>query len=101
MLPLHQATVEASEEWILPENWVGNGPFVPESWSINTEIRLGRNEEHWDREAVPLSAVRVSRAETAAGEAAIAHESGDGRFVSVRLARPARLEERPAARAAA
>jgi oligopeptide transport system substrate-binding protein len=95
MLPLHQATVEASEEWILPENWVGNGPFVPESWSINTEIRLVPNEEYWDREAVTLSAVEVALAETAAGEAAIAYESGERDFVSLSLADVVRFQADP------
>lgn len=43
-LPVHQATVEKFEgSWIQPENFVGNGPFVPDSWILNSSLSLVKN----------------------------------------------------------
>ncbi len=91
MLPLNPTAVEATDEWVLPENWVGNGPFVPESWTINTDIRLVPNEEYWDREAVSLAAVQVNLA----GEAAVAYEAGELDYASLGLADLIRFQADP------
>ena len=72
MLPLHQATLESTDEWVLPENWVGNGAFTLESWTINTEMTLVPNEHYWDRENVHLAGIHINFA----GEGAIGFDSG-------------------------
>lgn len=43
-LPVHRATVEKYEgSWIQPENFVGNGPFVMESWVLNSSLSMVPN----------------------------------------------------------
>lgn len=40
-LPVHRATVEKFEgSWIQPKNFVGNGPFVMESWILNSSLSM-------------------------------------------------------------
>src|SRR5690625_2957647 len=43
-----------------PENWVGNGAFVPEIWEPNTQIRLVANESYWDYENVGVQTVELA-----------------------------------------
>lgn len=69
MLPLHPATVEEyPQAWSLPENWVGNGPFVLESWEVNQSMVLVPNENYWNRDAIKIDRFVVEFTE--AGNAA-------------------------------
>lgn len=69
LLPVHRPTVEKfGDEWVKPGYLVGNGPYTLEEWRINDRIRLRRNEQYWDREAVDLKIIDVlpiNRATTA------------------------------------
>lgn len=62
--PVHKATLDKfggmsdpTSRWILPENFVGNGPFVLKSWEINKSIVLTKSDTYWDKDAVKLNAV--------------------------------------------
>ncbi len=61
--PIHRATLEKSggiddptSKWTLPENFVGNGPFVLKRWEINKVIELVKSDTYWDKAAVKLQA---------------------------------------------
>jgi ABC-type oligopeptide transport system substrate-binding subunit len=47
-MPLHRATVEkwGANEWWKPEHFVGNGPYVPASWTPNKEAVLVKNKNY-------------------------------------------------------
>lgn len=47
-MPLHRATVEkfGHDEWWQPENFVGNGPYVPAVRTPNSETVLAKNEHY-------------------------------------------------------
>lgn len=62
--PVHPPTIEAhggrfdmSGAWTLPENFVGNGPFVLTEWRPNQYIRVTRSPSYWDREMMRLNEV--------------------------------------------
>lgn len=59
--PVPVATIEkfgdlddASSKWILPGNFVGNGPFVLEDWQINKVITLAKSHTYWGKDDVKL-----------------------------------------------
>lgn len=54
-LKKHGALDDLSSRWYLPENFVGNGAFVPTKWVVNSEIRLKKNEYYWDAKNVELN----------------------------------------------
>lgn len=63
--PLHPPTLEkrdafASRDsgWTLPENYVGNGPFVLKEWRPNQRITVEKNPAYWDAGAVALNGIR-------------------------------------------
>jgi ABC-type oligopeptide transport system substrate-binding subunit len=51
-LPLHPPTVEelGDDAWLDPENWVGNGAYVLDSFRVNHSAVLLPNEHYWDAE---------------------------------------------------
>ncbi|MFA0054852.1 ABC transporter substrate-binding protein [Vibrio echinoideorum] len=56
--PVHKATVEKfGDQWTKPENFVGNGAFVPNQWVVNERLELVRNENYWDNEHTVLNKV--------------------------------------------
>ena len=62
--PVHRPTIEAhggmtdlSAAWTLPENFVGNGPFILSDWRPNQLIRVDRNPYYWDAERVALNGI--------------------------------------------
>lgn len=62
--PVHEATLmkfggidDPTSKWILPANFVGNGPFVLKTWEINKVIELVKSDTYWDKDAVRLKAV--------------------------------------------
>lgn len=61
--PVHEGTLmkfggiaDPTSKWILPENFVGNGPFVLRRWELNKVIELAKSEAYWDKGAVRLQA---------------------------------------------
>lgn len=60
MVLVHPASVEEhGSEWMRPENWVGNGPFVPETWEPTTSLVLAANDAYWDHENVGVATVEL------------------------------------------
>lgn len=62
--PVHRATIEkfgrADERgtrWTRAGNYVGNGPFVLETWQLNKVIRVRKNPFYWDAGAVRLNGI--------------------------------------------
>jgi ABC-type oligopeptide transport system substrate-binding subunit len=47
-MPLHRKTVEkwGPNEWWKPEHFVGNGPYIPQSWTQNKEAVLVKNKNY-------------------------------------------------------
>jgi oligopeptide transport system substrate-binding protein len=59
-MPVHRATVEANpDNWARPATFVGNGPFLLESWQPYDELRFVPNPRYWDADAVRLDEIRV------------------------------------------
>jgi oligopeptide transport system substrate-binding protein len=56
IVPLH-AIEEFGSEWTLPENHVGNGPFVLDEWSPQSQIVMTPNPTYWNVGKVQLSRV--------------------------------------------
>lgn len=62
--PVHPPTIEKfgnidqrGTRWTRPGNYVGNGPFTLVAWEANQFVRLAKNEQYWDRDAVRLREV--------------------------------------------
>lgn len=99
MLPLHPGTVqEEPDDWQTPENWVGNGPFVPSAWAVNSSMTLRPNPEYWDEANVYLDEITVQLVE-ASGASAVAYENGEIDVMAIgaadvtRFANSSELEE--------
>jgi len=43
--------------WTRPENFVGNGPFVPVEWRQNQRLVVKRSPTYWDRARVQLDGI--------------------------------------------
>jgi oligopeptide transport system substrate-binding protein len=56
IVPLHAIEAHGSE-WTNPENFVGNGPYILESWVPQDKITVVPNDKYWDAEAVQLDRV--------------------------------------------
>jgi ABC-type transport system substrate-binding protein len=96
MLPLHPASVQdEANDWQQPENFVGNGPFVPTAWTINTDMTLVPNEKYWDRATVTLPGVNVRLVEGANDTASVAYEAGEVDFVGLNMADLIRYQADP------
>lgn len=50
LLPVHQATVEASDAWATEagDGYVSNGPYILSEWNHNSDLTLSRNDAYWD-----------------------------------------------------
>ena len=62
--PVHPDTLEGFDAfsrrdtgWTLPENHVGNGPFILKEWKPNQRIIVEKNPCYWDAENVALNAM--------------------------------------------
>ncbi|NKB25327.1 MAG: peptide ABC transporter substrate-binding protein [Kiritimatiellae bacterium] len=62
--PVHPPTIlkhgridERGTKWTRSENFVGNGPFVLDTWKINDMIIVKKNETYWDADNVRLNAI--------------------------------------------
>ncbi|MFN7140855.1 MAG: peptide ABC transporter substrate-binding protein, partial [Limisphaerales bacterium] len=63
--PVHMPTIEKhgapyqrGNRWTLPENYVGNGPFVLDSWRRNQLIVVKKSPTYWDANTVRLNEIR-------------------------------------------
>lgn len=56
VVPQH-AIEKYGKDWILPENFVGNGPYVLSEWRPQEFVTCVPNENYWDRDAVKLDKV--------------------------------------------
>ena len=56
VVPLH-AIEKFGSEWILPKNFVGNGPYVLSEWAPQSHIKAVKNEKYWDAANVKLDEV--------------------------------------------
>jgi oligopeptide transport system substrate-binding protein len=77
MLGMWPGIDEIGTTWSLPENFVGNGPFVPTEWVTNASLTLVPNERYWDRENVFLSTVKVQLTTGADTAISAAYEAGE------------------------
>ncbi len=55
-LPMH-TIAKFGDEWIKPGNFVGNGPFVLETWTPQEKITAVPNAKYWDKKNVKLSRI--------------------------------------------
>jgi oligopeptide transport system substrate-binding protein len=62
--PVHPPTIEAhggpldlAEDWTLPANFVGNGPFVLTEWLPNQYIKVDKSPTYWDRSQMRLESI--------------------------------------------
>lgn len=55
-VPIH-AIEEYGDDWTLPENFVGNGPYVLEDWRPQEQLSIVPSDTYWDAEAVSLDRV--------------------------------------------
>ncbi len=56
VVPQH-AVEKYGDAWILPENFVGNGPYTLKEWTPQSRIVCEKNEAYWDADAVQLDEV--------------------------------------------
>lgn len=66
MYPVHIKTIlkhgefdERSTPWTRPENFVGNGPFVPVEWVPNKAFVMAKNPLYWNQERIKLTEVHI------------------------------------------
>lgn len=62
--PVHAPTLRAhggerdrNNRWARPGNYVGNGPFTLEEWSLQERIVLRKSGSYWNRENVRLNGI--------------------------------------------
>jgi oligopeptide transport system substrate-binding protein len=62
--PVHPPTIEAfggaldmTGEWTLPDNYVGNGPFILDEWRPNQFLRVIKSPTYWDRDSMKLNGI--------------------------------------------
>ena len=56
VVPQH-AIEKYGDAWVLPENFVGNGPYVLKEWTPQSRIVCEKNEAYWDKDNVKLDEV--------------------------------------------
>ena len=56
VVPLH-AIAKNGDKWTMPENFVGNGPYVLKEWVPQSYIKVVPNAKYWDAKAVKLDEV--------------------------------------------
>ena len=54
VVPMHAIKKYGDSDWIKPENFVGNGPFLVDSWVPHDKIIFKPNPGYWDADAVKL-----------------------------------------------
>ncbi len=98
--PVHKATVEKfGDQWTKPENFVGNGAFVLNSWVVNERIEMVPNEMYWDKANTKLTKVTFLPIENQvaemnrflAGEIDISYEVANEHFKRLKKSNPDEL----------
>lgn len=57
-MPLNEDVIEGNDDWANdPNTYVTNGPFKLESYSIQDEVVLVKNDTYWDKDAVQLDRI--------------------------------------------
>lgn len=56
IVPIH-AIEKYGADWILPENWVGNGPYVLDKWAPQEILEVVKNETFWDKDNVHIDRI--------------------------------------------
>ena len=56
VVPMH-AIKKYGADWTLPENWVGNGPFVLKEHTPNDKIVVAKNPNYWDAKNVKIDQI--------------------------------------------
>lgn len=60
MVLVHPPSLEdGGQEWMQPENWVGNGAYVPDQWEPTTSLRMVANDAYWDYENVSVQTIEL------------------------------------------
>jgi len=57
IVPIH-AIEKYGKDWIKPENFVGNGPFVLKEWIPQESIFVVKNPRYWDKDKVFLESIQ-------------------------------------------
>ena len=52
-----QAIEKYGDQWVLPGNFVGNGPFVLSEWTPQDKIVMVKSETYWDKDNVKLDEI--------------------------------------------
>jgi len=61
MVLVHPESVEKHETaWMEPENWVGNGAYVPDVWEPTTQLRMVANKSYWDYDNVGVETIDLA-----------------------------------------
>lgn len=75
--PVHPATVlkhgalyDRNTRWARPGNYVGNGPFLLDTWKIRDVVIVRRNPDYYDAKSIKLQAVHFYPMDTATEERA-------------------------------
>ncbi|WP_187695460.1 peptide ABC transporter substrate-binding protein [Oceanobacillus piezotolerans] len=59
--PINHKVAEENPDWHAEaDTFVGNGPFILESWDHDVEMIFAKNPEYWDADAVKLDKVHFS-----------------------------------------
>lgn len=56
VVPMH-AVEKFGNDWIKPQNWVSNGPFVLKEWKPQERVVVVKNNKYWDAKNVALKQV--------------------------------------------
>ncbi len=60
MFPVHRETIARwGQQWMMPEHFVGNGPYVLHSRRVRDRIRLVKSPTYWNRKQVRLEVIDV------------------------------------------
>jgi oligopeptide transport system substrate-binding protein len=78
--PVHLPTIEKhgdpylrGNKWTLPENYVGNGPFVLTEWRVGDVIKVRKSDTYWDK-ANPTESVEAEERAFRSGQLHLTEE---------------------------
>ena len=55
-LPLH-AIKKFGNDWVKPQNFVSNGPFVLDTWTPQEKLIVKKNDKYWDKDNVFINTI--------------------------------------------
>ena len=78
MVPLPKKNLERFPySWQTPAHWVGNGPFVMKSWTLNSKMVIVPSEDYWDHKDVHLNQVNITMAPVTDAEVKTRYENNE------------------------